>query len=117
MGSRGRPAEVGVTQAAIVQGTIEPQRRAGRLLRLATALATAAVGICAAGCSHLPHLHMPWSHRPAPPPQAVHELVITDAAGAAAQFPQYWTRNTLVVDLRGISGTGHIVLTTPAGTT
>ena len=80
-------------------------------------LAAAVVAICAAGCSHLPQLHMPWSHRPAPPPQPVHELVITDAAGAAAAFPQYWSRNTLVVDLQGISGTGHVLLTTPAGTT
>ncbi len=62
-------------------------------------------------------MHMPWSHRPAPPPQPVHELVITDAAGAAAPFPQYWKRNTLVVDLQGISGTGHITLTPPAGMT
>ncbi len=101
-----------IGRRTIAQGTIEPERCA-RVLRLAAA----AVAICAAGCSHLPHVHMPWSHRPAPAPQPVHELVITDAAGAAAPFPQYWNRNTLVVDLQGISGTGHIALTTPAGTT
>ncbi|HXS29150.1 MAG TPA: hypothetical protein VN730_15945 [Steroidobacteraceae bacterium] len=87
-----------------------------RVRLMAAAVAVCGAG-CAAGCSHLPHWHMPWSHRPAPPPQAVHELVITGAAGAAAPFPQYWNRNTLVVDLRGISGTGEIVLATPAGTT
>lgn len=70
-----------------------------------------------AGCSHLPRLHVPWSHRPVPPPQPVHELAITNGAGAAAPFPQYWKRNTLVVDLQGISGTGHVRLAPPAGMT
>lgn len=90
---------------------IEP--RARMMLRIAVA----AVAICAAGCSHLPRMHMPWSRHPPPPPQPVHELVITDTAGAAATFPQYWDRNTLVVDLQGVSGTGRIELATPPGTT
>lgn len=106
-----------MSEAAIAQGMSGTKRDARRMLRLTAAAVTVAVAICAAGCSHLPHLHMPWSHRPAPPPQPVHELVITDAAGAAVSFPQYWNRNTLVLDLQGISGTGHIVLSTPAGTT
>lgn len=79
--------------------------------------ALAVLGACASGCSHMPSVHMPWSHRPAPPPQAVHALLVTTAAGAAAPFPQYWKRNTLVVDLNGISGQGEIVLTPPAGMT
>jgi hypothetical protein len=70
-----------------------------------------------AGCSHLPHVRMPWSHRPAPLPEVVHELEITDDAGAAEPFPQYWKRNTLVVDLQGVSGSGRAVLTPPAGRT
>jgi len=97
-----------VAEAAI---GIEPSGR--MMLRIAVA----AVAVCAAACSHLPQVHMPWSHRPPPAPEAVHELVITDGAGAAASFPQYWNRNTLVVDLQGISGTGHLALATPAGTT
>jgi hypothetical protein len=41
----------------------------------------------------------------------VNELAITGADGAAAQgFPQYWKRNTLIVDLQGASGTGSIAL-------
>lgn len=98
-----------------------PDRRgrlAARGTRVAEALsvALAALAMCA-GCSHLPHLRMPWSARPAPPPQPVHELVITGDAGAAVPFAQYWKRNTLVIDLQGVAGRGHIDLATPAGTT
>ena len=97
----------------MAEAAIEVERGA----RTSRRIAVAAIAICAAGCSHLPRLHMPWSHRPPPAPEAVHELVITDAAGAAASFQQYWSRNTLVVDLQGISGMGRIALATPAGTT
>jgi hypothetical protein len=64
----------------------------------------------AAGCSHLPQWHWPWQHKPPPPPQQVHELVITTQDGADATFPQYWKRNTLVVDLESASGTGTVIL-------
>jgi len=61
-----------------------------------------------AGCSHLPRLHWPW-HRNALPPQPVQELALAPEAGtAAASFPQYWKRNTLVLDLKGASGSGGI---------
>lgn len=54
---------------------------------------------------------MPWSKKPAPPPQPVQELAITGADGApATAFPQYWKRNTLVVDLQSASGTGAVTL-------
>jgi hypothetical protein len=53
----------------------------------------------------------------------VHELDISTGAqapgsssGAAGVFPQYWKRNTLVVDLTAASGTGVITLTPAAGT-
>src|SRR5690348_9503171 len=42
-----------------------------------------------AGCSHLPSLHWPWHHKPAPPPPQVHELDEASDGGAAATFPQY----------------------------
>jgi hypothetical protein len=72
----------------------------------------------AAGCSH-----MPWHHRPPPPPAPVHELDISTAAantaGAApvptTAFPQYWKRNTLLVDLSAARGSGSIVLRPVAG--
>ena len=63
-----------------------------------------------AGCSHLPQWHWPWQRKPPPPPQEVHELVITTQQGGEAGFPQYWKRNTLVVDLRSASGTGTVIL-------
>jgi hypothetical protein len=46
---------------------------------------------------------------PPPPPPPIQELVITEK-GATAPYPQYWQRNTLLVDLQGISGTGRLVL-------
>jgi hypothetical protein len=55
--------------------------------------------------------YMPWSKKPAAPPEPVHELTVTGADGApATAFPQYWKRNTLVVDLQSASGTGSITL-------
>jgi hypothetical protein len=75
--------------------------------------ATAALLLTAtlvAGCSHMPQLHWPWHHKPAPPPQEVHELVITTPEGADAAFPQYWQGNTLVVDLKSASGQGSLIL-------
>jgi hypothetical protein len=55
--------------------------------------------------------HMPWNKKAATPPQAVHELTITGADGApATAFPQYWKRNTLVVDLQSASGSGSVTL-------
>jgi hypothetical protein len=73
--------------------------------------ATAAVVLIAGGCAHL---HWPWQHAPAPPPQPVHEL---DIAGAAGTFGQYWKRNTLLVDLTSARGSGTIVLRPAADTT
>jgi hypothetical protein len=73
-----------------------------------------AVAMSLAGCSHL---HWPWHHKPAPPPPEVHELDEASDGGAVASFPQYWLRNTLVVDLQGASGSGSVVLKPREGTT
>src|SRR5215469_1271540 len=54
----------------------------------------------------------PWHHSPPPPPVPVHEL---DISGAADTFPQYWKRNTLLVDLSSASGSGSIALQPAAG--
>jgi hypothetical protein len=65
----------------------------------------------AAACSH-----MPWHHRPPPAPAPVHELDISGGgANTAATFPQYWKRNTLLVDLSGARGSGSIVLKPASG--
>ncbi len=62
--------------------------------------------------------HMPWHRKPPPPPQPVNELTITSGEGAApASVLQYWKRNTLVVDLQGLSGTGSVVMKPREGTT
>jgi hypothetical protein len=68
------------------------------------------------GCSHLPSIHWPWHRSPAPPPPEVHELDETSDGGASASFPQYWLRNTLVVNLQGASGSGSVVLKPREGT-
>jgi hypothetical protein len=55
--------------------------------------------------------HMPWHRKPPPAPQPVNELTITSGEGGApASVSQYWKRNTLVVDLQGLSGTGSLVM-------
>ena len=80
--------------------------------------AIALLGVLA-GCSHLPRPHVawPWGHQAAPAPQEVHELTITPvAAGGSTAFPQYWTRNTLLVDLHSGGGMGGIVLKPVQGT-
>jgi len=77
-----------------------------------------AVLLSAGGCSHLPAMHWPsvrwpWHHPPPPPAPPVHELDIS--AGAGGAYPQYWNRNTLVVDLAAASGSGSITLKPAAG--
>jgi hypothetical protein len=66
-----------------------------------------ALAVLLTGCSHL---HWPWRHKPTPPPPEVHELDETSEGGTAATFPQYWMRNTLVVDFQGASGSGSVTL-------
>ena len=65
--------------------------------------------LACAACSH-----WPWHHPPPPPPIEVHELDI-GGASAASHFPQYWKRNTLLIDLSTASGSGSITLKPPAG--
>jgi hypothetical protein len=72
-----------------------------------------AVVLSLSGCSHL---RWPFHRKPAAPPPEVHELDETSEGGASASFPQYWMRNTLVVDLQGASGSGSVVLKPRAGT-
>jgi len=75
-----------------------------------TALALALV--LTGGCTHL---NWPWHHAPPPPPVPVHEV---DLAGPGVEgFPQYWKRNTLLIDLSAASGTGSLTLKPTAGTT
>ena len=79
-------------------------------------MAVGALVLSIGGCGHLPAMHWPWHHQPPPAPVRVHELDIGGAASPDA-FPQYWKRNTLLVDLSSASGSGSITLKPAAGTT
>jgi hypothetical protein len=80
--------------------------------RLATSCRTigliAAASLVLSGCA----MHWPWKRRPVPPPQPVQQVSIaSDAAGAVVTIPQYWDRNTLLLDLSGVSGEGAANIT------
>jgi len=75
--------------------------------------AVCALALIVGGCGHL---HWPWHHKPAPAPVPVHELDISGAASPDT-FPQYWQRNTLLVDLSAARGSGSITLKPVAGMT
>ncbi len=77
-----------------------------------------------AGClvlSACMHMRMPkvWPFykKPKPVPEAVHELDLLNADGTPASYPQYWKRNTLVIDLSGIGGQGSVAARLPEETT
>jgi hypothetical protein len=59
----------------------------------------------------------PFYKKPKPGPEAVNELTLVNADGSAASFPQYWKRNTLIIDLSGVSGTGSMAARLPEDTT
>ena len=54
---------------------------------------------------HMPNI-WPFHKKPKPVPEAVNELNLVNTDGTPASFPQYWNRNTLVIDLSGIGGGG-----------
>ncbi len=92
--------------------------------RLAPGLALA-VACCVAltACSSY-SVQMGWPpihKKPTPVPEAVNELNLVNADGTPANFPQYWKRNTLVIDLSAIGGgmgaAGHFAAQLPEGTT
>jgi hypothetical protein len=83
-----------------------------RLSLLAAALSLSAP----AWALHLPSLHWPWHHHGAKGPEAVHELSIQMQDGAAQAIPQYWDRNTLLLDMTAVSGEGRAVVTPRPGT-
>jgi hypothetical protein len=87
--------------------------------RLAPGLAWA-VACCVAltACSsiRMPNLN-PFHRKPKPAPEAVHELTLVNADGTPANFPQYWKRNTLLIDLSGIGAAGNFAARLPEDTT
>jgi hypothetical protein len=80
---------------------------------------TLVVALCVlalAGCGTMQKL-WPFGKRAKPAPEAVHELNLVNADGSAASYPQYWSRNTLVIDLSGIAGAGTFAARLPEETT
>lgn len=61
------------------------------------------LAVTACSSIRMPHV-WPFYKKPKPVPEAVNELNLVNADGSAASFPQYWKRNTLVIDLSGVSG-------------
>jgi hypothetical protein len=72
--------------------------------------------VLVAGCSHVSAVHWPWSHKAPVAPTAVNELVEMGSNGTAVAYPQYWKRNTLLVDLHEAATEGSLVLTPRTGT-
>ena len=76
------------------------------------------VAVCLAlsACSTMSKV-WPFHKKPKPAPEAVHEFDLVNSDGTPASFPQYWLRNTVVIDLSGISGAGNVAARLPADTT
>src|SRR4051812_21414148 len=88
-----------------------------RPVKVRTALVIASTLVLGACSSmHMPHV-WPFYKKQKPAPEAVHELELLNSDGTPASFPQYWKRNTLVIDLSGISGSGGLAARLPAETT
>jgi hypothetical protein len=73
-----------------------------------------ALGACSS--MHMPNI-WPFHKKPKPVPEAVTELNLVNTDGTPANFPQYWNRNTLVIDLSGIGATGNFAARLPDETT
>jgi hypothetical protein len=83
--------------------------------RLALVIACClALGACSS--MHMPHI-WPFYKKPKPAAEAVHELDLVNADGTPASYPQFWKRNTRVIDLSGAGGSGTVAARLPAETT
>ena len=88
--------------------TIETFRNAparGRALVLGVAVAMLLVG-CSHMSGHMPKIHWPFGKKTMPTPQPVLELPLQSSTGEAITYPQFWERNTLVIDLQGAAADG-----------
>jgi len=85
-------------------------RSAGRLAQAVIAAASLAA---LSGCSSLslPKISWPFGAKTVPAPQPVDEIVFEAAdGGTAPAYPQYWMRNTLVVDLQSAPSSGSVTM-------
>jgi hypothetical protein len=90
---------------------MEASNRSG--MRLARAMIAMALLAALVGCSSLslPKLSWPFGAKAVPAPQPVDEIVFEGTEGAAAPaYPQYWKRNTLVVDLQAAPSSGRLAM-------
>ena len=79
-------------------------------LLLATALC-----ILPAACKSMPKPHWPWTAKPAAMEPLANQVAFEVPAGAMAiELPQHWRRNTLVIDLSGVSGSGSVAMRSKA---
>ncbi|MEZ5500315.1 MAG: hypothetical protein R3E77_12905 [Steroidobacteraceae bacterium] len=61
------------------------------------------------GCSHLPRVKWPFARKATVIDLSEDAFAFTDfASGASRNYPQYWSGNTLVIDLSAISGSGAV---------
>jgi hypothetical protein len=79
-------------------------------------LGAVCLGLAACQSLSMPKV-WPFYKKPKPGPEAVSELELVMSDGTAASYPQYWKRNTLVVDLSGVSGQGAVAARLPEETT
>jgi hypothetical protein len=79
-------------------------------------LVACSLGLSACSSIRMPHV-WPFYKKPKPAPEAVVELNLVNADGSTSSFPQYWKRNTLVIDLSGVSGSGTFAARLPEETT
>jgi hypothetical protein len=77
---------------------------------------TAACCLALTGCATMSKL-WPFHKKAKAGPEAVTELNLVNADGTPATFPQYWLRNTLVIDLSAASGAGNVAARLPDETT
>jgi hypothetical protein len=74
------------------------------------ACAAIAATLLLSGCASL-RAHWPFGGHGAAAPQPVAELVVElPGQGAPPVVLQYWERNTLIVDLTSVAGTGRVTL-------
>ena len=79
--------------------------------RVAWAAAFSVLVLGVASCAHRPQLRWPWHARATAPPRPVEVVAIRSEDGVPVRaFPQYWLRNTLLIDLSGAAPSGTIVL-------
>jgi hypothetical protein len=80
-------------------------RRRARIATAAIALGAGVALLLLGGCAR-----GPFARHAAPAPQPVDELTVEARAGSPPDIRQYWQRNTLVIDLRSVSGSGSVTL-------